>query len=89
MPKEFKPGWNYGYNNALKQEIAVNVKSGNVYCEDGTVYKPEEIKIMKAAKQKINPEIHLIKKVFDGEIVGFSEKPASYVKDSEPGAESE
>jgi hypothetical protein len=71
MPKEFKPGWEYIRSDTLKQEIAMNIETGQVYCEDGTVYSPEEINIMDAAKQKITPEVHLVKKVFGGEIVDF------------------
>jgi hypothetical protein len=74
MPKEFKPGWEYIYTEILKQEIAVNIKTGKVYCEDGTVYSPEEIKIMDTAMQEIPPEVHLVKKVFGGEITGFIHK---------------
>jgi hypothetical protein len=74
MPKEFKPGWEYIYSNELKQEVGVNIKTGSVYCEDETVYSPEELKIMDAAKQKITPEVHLVKRVFGGEIIDFIHK---------------
>jgi hypothetical protein len=76
MPKEFKPGWEYIYSNVLKQEVAVNIKTGKVYCEDGTIYSPEEIKIMDSAKQEITPEVHHVKKIFGGAIVGFEKRPA-------------
>jgi hypothetical protein len=71
MPKEFKPGWTYIKSNDLKQAVAVNIKTGLVYCEDRTVYKPEEIDIMKKAGQKITAEIHRVKRFFKGEIVKF------------------
>jgi hypothetical protein len=71
MPKKFKPGWEYMYSDTLKQEVAVNIKTGKVYCEDGTIYSPEEIEIMKEAKQEIIPEVHLVKRIFGGEITGF------------------
>jgi hypothetical protein len=74
MPKEFKPGWEYIRSETLKQEIAVNIKTEKVYCEDGTVYSSEELKIMSNAKQEITPEVHLIKKVFGGEIINFIHK---------------
>jgi hypothetical protein len=74
MPKEFRPGWEYIYSNELKQEVAVNIKTGSVYCEDGTVYSPEELKIMGAAKQAVTPEVHLVKRVFGGEIIDFIHK---------------
>jgi hypothetical protein len=71
MPKKFKPGWEYIHSETLKQEVAVNIKTGKVYCEDGTQYSPEEIRIIKTAKQKITPAVHLVKKIFGGEITGF------------------
>jgi hypothetical protein len=71
MPKEFKPGWEYIYSDTLKQEVAVNIKTGKVYCKDKTVYSPEEMRMMDGAKQEITPEIHLVKKVFGGEIINF------------------
>jgi hypothetical protein len=71
MPKEFKPGWEYIYSNTLKQEAAMNIKTGKVYCEDRTLYTLEEIRIMRDAKQGITPEVHLVKKIFGGEIVSF------------------
>jgi hypothetical protein len=74
MPKEFKPGWEYIYSSELKQEVAVNIKTGIVYCEDGTVYSPEEIRTIGAAKQEITPEAHLVKRVFGGLITQFIHK---------------
>jgi hypothetical protein len=71
MPKEFKPGWEYIYTDVLKQEIAVSKKTGKVYCEDGVIYSPEEIKIMDSVKQPIAPGVHHVKKIFEGEIVSF------------------
>jgi hypothetical protein len=74
MPKEFKPGWEYLYSGGLKQEAAVNIKTGVVYCEDGTVYSPDEIRTLGAAKQEITPEAHLVKRVFGGVITQFIRK---------------
>jgi hypothetical protein len=71
MPKEFKPGWEYISSNTLKQEVAVNIKTGKIHCEDGTIYYLEEIKIMTNAKQEITPEVHLVKRIFGGEITDF------------------
>jgi hypothetical protein len=76
MPKEFKPGWTYIKSSDLKQEVAVNNKNGMVYCEDGAIYKPEEVEIMDKAGQQITPEIHLVKKMFGGEITEFIRKEA-------------
>jgi hypothetical protein len=74
MPKEFKPGWDYLYSNTLKQEVAVNKQTGTLYCEDRTVYSPDEIRTMGAAKQEITPEAHLVKRVFGGVITQFIRK---------------
>jgi hypothetical protein len=74
MPKEFKPGWEYMHSETLKQEIAVSLKTGKVYCEDGTIYSPEELKLMRNAKQEITLGVHLAKKVFGGEITNFIHK---------------
>jgi hypothetical protein len=74
MPKEFKPGWDYIYSHTLQQEIAVHIKTGRVYCDDKTEYSPRELNAMKNAKQEITPEIHLVKKVFGGEIINFIHK---------------
>jgi hypothetical protein len=71
MPKKVKRGWGYIYSSALKQEVAVKTRTGEVYCEDGIKYSPEEIKIMDTAKQEISLAVHLIKKVIGGEIIDF------------------
>jgi phage gp36-like protein len=52
----------------------VNIKNGKVYCEDGAVYSLEELKIMDNAKQEITPGVHLVKKIFGGEIIKFIRK---------------
>jgi hypothetical protein len=82
MPKEFKPGWEYIYSDSLKQEIAVNVKTGRIYCEDRTQYSLRELEIMKGVQLEITPEIHLVKKMFGGEIVNVIHKEKQ-IKDGE------
>jgi hypothetical protein len=52
----------------------VNIKTGKVYCEDKISYNPAEMKIMDSVKQEITPEIHLVKKVFGGEVTNFIHK---------------
>jgi hypothetical protein len=74
MPKEFKPGWEYMYSDTLKQEIAVQIKTGRIYCEDKTQYSIRELEIMKGAQLEITPEIHRVKKLFEGEIVNVIHK---------------
>jgi len=63
-----KPGWTYKYSQELGQNIARHNESGWVYCEDGTKYSPEEIEIIKK-HGIINKQVHIIKKLFDGEII--------------------
>jgi hypothetical protein len=74
MPKEFRPGWEYIYSGALGQEVAVSIKTEKAHCEDGTIYFPEEIKILNSANQEITLGVHLVKRVFEGEIVNFIHK---------------
>jgi hypothetical protein len=74
MPKEFKPGWEYMYSGTLQQEVALNMRTGKIYCEDKTEYSLRELEVMRDAKQEITPEVHLVKKVFGGEIINFIHK---------------
>jgi hypothetical protein len=64
-----KPGWTYIYSEELKQHIARHDASGWVYCEDGTKYSPKEIQIIIKNHKLMSAKAHLIKKVFDGEII--------------------
>ncbi|MCQ2588545.1 MAG: hypothetical protein MJ174_10545 [Treponema sp.] len=63
------PEWFYKYSENLKQNIALNKKTGWVYCEDGTKYSPEENAILKSTGQPILLQIHIVKKMFDGVLV--------------------
>lgn len=67
--KKKKPGFTYVYSETLKQNIAISNKTGKVYCEDGTIYTPEEIKILNKKDEKIPYIVHVIKSTFKGEIV--------------------
>jgi hypothetical protein len=73
MPKVFKDGWEYFYSDTLKQEIALNKKSGSVYCEDRVWYDSNELRIMDTAGQEITLGVHLVKSLFRGKIVEFKE----------------
>jgi hypothetical protein len=68
----------YIKSEELKQEVAVSLKSGWVYCEDkgpdGSLvsYSPEELKILNAdGKGKITPAVHNVKKIFGGRVVQY------------------
>jgi hypothetical protein len=67
--RERKEGFVYIKSEILKQEIAVSKKTGWVFCEDKVCYSPKEIAIMKEVGTEIDLCTHLVKKVFDGEVV--------------------
>lgn len=68
------PDWFYKYSENLKQNIALNKKTGWVYCEDGTKYSPEEYAILKSTGQSIPLQVHIIKKLFDGVLLTVESK---------------
>ena len=67
--KKRKPGFTYFWSETLKQEIAMNDKTGKVYCEDGTVYTPEEIKVIQQHHGELPLCIHILKNKFKGEVI--------------------
>jgi hypothetical protein len=69
MAKTYKPGFFYINSAILKQEVAMNVKTCRVYCEDGVLYSPQEILLFHEADTEIDVATHLVKKVFGGEVV--------------------
>lgn len=71
-----KPGWKYIYSESLKQEIAVHLKTGWVYCKDGTKYSPLEIEVLINAKQRMPLKVHNIKKILEGRIIKIIKKSA-------------
>lgn len=83
MSKELNPNYTYIYSEELHQQIAQHKATGWTYCADGTKYSPKEMAII-AGKDKagqISLQVHLIKKMFEGEIVSRSDiKPAEIKK---------
>lgn len=75
--QEQNPNWFYKYSENLKQNIALNKKTGWVYCEDGTKYSPEENAILKSTGQPIPLQVHVVKKMFDGVLVSAEPKPCT------------
>jgi hypothetical protein len=69
MTKVYKPGFNYYKSKILKQEVAINKKTGWVYCEDGVRYSPREILLFYEGNCEVDIGTHLVKKVFAGEVV--------------------
>lgn len=66
---EKKPGWNYIFIDTLKQYIAINEKTDVLYTEDKTRYTPEECHMLKGIDYQIPLQVHIIKKLFNGELV--------------------
>jgi hypothetical protein len=69
VAKVYKPGFDYYKSEILKQEVAINKKTGRVYCEDGVRYGPQEILLFYEGNCEVDIGAHLVKKVFDGEVV--------------------
>jgi hypothetical protein len=69
MAKTYKPGFLYLKSGNLKQEIAMNEKTGRVYCEDGAQYSPQEILLFYEAGMEIDAGAHVVKRVFNGEVI--------------------
>ena len=74
------PDWFYKYSENLKQNIALNKKTGWVYCEDGTKYSPEENAILKSTGQPIPLQVHIVKKMFAGVLVSIKLQKLDSVK---------
>lgn len=57
-------------SEALGQKIAYDKKSGRLYCEDRTVYSADELfRLGFNRNAEIPQSVHLVKKIFGGEIV--------------------
>jgi hypothetical protein len=69
MAKTYKPGFFYLKSAILKQEVAMDIKTCRIYCEDGVQYSPREILLFYDADIEIDVGTHLVKKVFDGEVI--------------------
>lgn len=72
MEKKRINGWTYGHSDSINQDIAFR-KDGNgnleLYTEDKTHYNWHEIKAIEKHKQGLPLAVHLIKKIFMGEII--------------------
>lgn len=68
---EKKPGWNYIFIQSLNQHIAINDKTDVLYTEDKTRYTPDECHLLKSVNYEIPLQVHIIKKIFDGEIISL------------------
>ena len=60
--------WTYHYSKTLEMKYSWNPKTGVVWTEDRVKYSPKEIELLKGSE--ITKEVHELKKMFEGEIVG-------------------
>jgi hypothetical protein len=80
MAKPLQPGFVYLDSVILKQRIALHEKSGWVFCEDKypngelVTYSPKELKVIYETGEPISPDVHIVKKIFTGEIVGYDRR---------------
>jgi hypothetical protein len=94
MAKEYKPGFIYIKSDLLKQEIAMSIKTGVVYCEDlgpdgkNVQYSPKEIEILAAEGGVLSPLVHAVKRMAGGEIVEQSGAKDAGKRPAGKGAES-
>jgi hypothetical protein len=64
-----KTDWKYFESKILKMKYAVNRRTGELMTEDKVLYDRKELDILIRKKQNISPEIHMIKKIFNGSLI--------------------
>lgn len=67
-----KGNWTYIESETLAQTLAFDLNTGWLFCEDGTRYSPAELRIIASgggADIELPRAVHLLKKVFGGEII--------------------
>ena len=68
---EQKPGWTYRFIESLNMQIAINDATGIMYTEDKIKYSAEEQRLLQTIDYALPFSVHLVKKVFDGNIVSI------------------
>ena len=68
---EHKPGWTYRFIESLNMQIAINDATGIMYTEDKIKYSAEEQRLLQTIGYALPFSVHLVKKVFDGNIVSI------------------
>ena len=65
-------GWKYYHSETLGMEYAVKVTDSGVrmMTADGTEYLPSELEVLRKAGGEVPKTVHVIKHLFNGEIVG-------------------
>jgi hypothetical protein len=71
MEKKRNPNFIYMHSEALKQEIAISKKTGDVTCADGVKYSNAEVQIVASGGVEVTLAEHRVKKIFGGEIVRY------------------
>jgi hypothetical protein len=77
MAKPLQPGFVYIDSAVLQQRIAFHKKSGWLFCEDKypngelVKYSPKELQIIYDSGEELAIGVHIVKKIFTGEIVGY------------------
>jgi hypothetical protein len=83
----YKPGFIYIQIAAIGQTIAFSKKTGTVFCEDGTVYSPEEVQLFADADEAADLAPHTVKKVFGREEAGVERNSGKYTAEKDTEAE--
>jgi hypothetical protein len=68
---EQKPGWTYRFIESLNMQIAINDATGIMYTEDKIKYSAEEQRLLQTIDYALPLPVHVVKKVFDGNIVSI------------------
>jgi hypothetical protein len=77
MAKPLQPGFVYSDSTIINQRVALHEKSGWLFCEDKyhngefVKYSPKELQIIYDSGEKITLDIHIVKKIFMGEIIEY------------------
>lgn len=72
-----KGKWTYIQSQSLNQRVAFDENTGWLFCKDGTKYSPEELaKITQnwTGGMEMSLSVHLVKKMFGGEIISVKRK---------------
>lgn len=81
-------GWTYAYSDALGMEYATRETphGPEVMTADKTRYSPDEIAILASNGKEITPEIHLVKRIFEGTIVDYQPHEKAHEVEEKPPA---
>ncbi|MCR4741424.1 MAG: hypothetical protein K5866_00925 [Treponema sp.] len=68
---EEKPGWKYQFIESLGMKIAINEETKVLYSEDKIRYSPEECQLLSKINYQIPLQVHIVKKIFQGNIISL------------------